>query len=703
MKMGLKMKGENRILKSDMNRLRPEFVAGISSVAFSTITLLLYIPSVLLLGNASDFLVGFIEVIPFILMVSAVCFFVLLGVIMLLKGRVRKMMIAIVFGISLAMYIQSNFLNAQLPRLDGSEVEWSKFSNAGFTSALTWIFILLIILSMAAFKEKLFYKLVMFGGAVLCVMQLASFFVLLFFSPSDNSGKEYVVSKKDEFLFSSHHNICVFVVDTLDAAWAEEFIINNNSYADYLQDFTYFDNVVCNGAPTILGMPNMLTGEIYDPDESIHDYYHEAYTSSTLFRDLDKNNYMINVYTSPEYIRYADYELLNNVFEGKYYITDRPDFIKLLYKMVAYNVVPWQLKKHFYLYTEDFNQYVSFKESEHQAFVLSKDAELYNDFQSHGIGVENNKNVFSLYHMMGAHLPYTLSSQGTEVPQSTLGDQIHGCFKIIGDIISELKEKNLYDNTTIIITADHGGVDIYQNPAVLVKCSGVNKEFSTDSTPLTFRNLRATFVSEFLDGYQTIYGYDLFSCPEEENTNREITIDSVLEKNIASNSGGAAKPYTTYIVGNPARDVSQLRKKNNEELFYLPGEMIHLCGDEASELVRLDGFSGWEENNRWTDGKQASIMIPVRDEDITNDTYVLELAFHTFHEQRVIISAGDVLLESFTHNGETIKQFDIPKSCFDNNSIVISFELSDATSSESDARELGISVTALRLFPKSES
>ena len=72
------------------------------------------------------------------------------------------------------------------------------------------------------------------------------------------------------------------VVDTLDASWFEDMLLPNEEYKKSLKDFTYFDDAVAGGAPTVLAIPTLLTGKIdMDASRDTSEYYKDAYESSS--------------------------------------------------------------------------------------------------------------------------------------------------------------------------------------------------------------------------------------------------------------------------------------------------------------------------------------------------------------------------------------------------------------------------------------
>ena len=150
-----------------------------------------------------------------------------------------------------------------------------------------------------------------------------------------------------------------------------------------------------------------------------------------------------------------------------------------------------------------------------------------------------------------------MNENAERVAESSLEQQIHGSMRIIGDFIAEMKNKNLYENSTIIVVADHGGVSLYQNPALFVKFPNVRKEFSINSDPLTFSEVRATFVSDFLEDYEASYGKDLRDYSQEDLSDwRNLTADSILRLNIYPDEERSSLRYFRFLIGNPARDDS---------------------------------------------------------------------------------------------------------------------------------------------------
>lgn len=63
---------------------------------------------------------------------------------------------------------------------------------------------------------------------------------------------------------------------------------------------------------------------------------------------------------------------------------------------------------------------------------------------------------------MGAHSPYKID-RNANLPTTNKvnrSDQALGCLFIVSEFINQMKAADLYENATIIITADHGQIYI---------------------------------------------------------------------------------------------------------------------------------------------------------------------------------------------------------------------------------------------------
>ena len=120
-----------------------------------------------------------------------------------------------------------------------------------------------------------------------------------------------------------------------------------------------------------------------------------------------------------------------------------------------------------------------------------------------------SKGSFLFYHMLGSHDPFVMDGDGNPASFSNYFEgrfeQTRGNLKTVFAYIEMLKEKGVYDNTTIIITADHGLTGTYPELdaervlSLFIKPAGADPEAPLQHShkQVCQDNLRASISSYF--------------------------------------------------------------------------------------------------------------------------------------------------------------------------------------------------------------
>jgi hypothetical protein len=543
---------------------------------FLIFTFAIYMPSSLFISNIDDFALDYIKIVPLIALVSVAVLVIvyIIGLIIPLK-RLFYSYVLLVFSLALGFYIQGNFLNPAFNSLNGKEIAWSEYKINGIISIIAWILVFVVPQVVYAIKENIMSLIVKWGSLFVTAMQLVSLVVLLLTTHKVVSN-DFAVTKNGEFELSSKNNTIMFVVDTLDASWFEDMLLPNEEYKKSLKDFTYFDDAVAGGAPTVLGIPTLLTGKIdMDASRDTSEYYKDAYESSSLFADMQNSNCNVKLFTEFYYLDYCDKNSVDNLkMEQKYVISSRRGFMECLYKFVSFYAMPQFLKQNFWLYSGEFNQYITLEDNTSNLYKLD-DAQFYQDFKEKGITTQNDKDTFVMYHLNGAHSPYVMDENAQAVPSDSIGvdSQIRGIFKIIKEYMDELKAKGIYDSSTIIITADHGGIDLYSNPAILVKERNANHdEMVVSDSKITFTNVNNTIASSTLKD-SSAYGENVFEVGDKQMVRFHVAPNDLTENVFKDNAYAKEQLWSLLII--PA-------DKRADEI----GSFILVPYDQYDEMIK---------------------------------------------------------------------------------------------------------------------
>lgn len=543
---------------------------------FLIFTFAIYMPSSLFISNIDDFALDYIKIVPLIALVSVAVLVIvyIIGLIIPIK-RLFYSYVLLVFSLALGFYIQGNFLNPAFNSLNGKEIAWSQYKINGIISIIAWILVFVVPQVVYTIKENIMSLIVKWGSLFVTAMQLVSLVVLLLTTHKVVSN-DFAVTKNGEFELSSKNNTIMFVVDTLDASWFEDMLLPNEEYKESLKDFTYFDDAVAGGAPTVLGIPTLLTGKIdMDASRDTSEYYKDAYESSSLFADMQKSNCNVKLFTEFYYLDYCDKNSVDNLkMEQKYVISSRRGFMECLYKFVSFYAMPQFLKQNFWLYSGEFNQYITLEDNTSNLYKLD-DAQFYQDFKEKGITTQNDKDTFVMYHLNGAHSPYVMDENAQAVPSDSIGvdSQIRGIFKIIKEYMDELKAKGIYDSSTIIITADHGGIDLYSNPAILVKERNANHdEMVVSDSKITFTNVNNTIASSTLKD-SSAYGENVFEVGDKQMVRFHVAPNDLTENVFKDNAYAKEQLWSLLII--PA-------DKRADEI----GSFILVPYDQYDEMIK---------------------------------------------------------------------------------------------------------------------
>lgn len=680
---------------------------SISVSLLISITFFVFGPLELYISNKEILWFKMADIFPIIIIIALISFILIFFICFKSKGKLNKILLPILFSLGFCIYIQGNFINFNYGILDGNKINLFENKLYGILNSIFWISVFLISIYISFKKDFIkFNKIISFISLIIVATQLVTITVLYINNKDENISSELILSEDEMFSISDKENIIVFIIDTLDAQFFERFLGENPEYKEVLKDFTYFKNAVSGAAPTRYGVPLMLTGKSFLDDRSYEEYKYEAYKESNLYDDLKKANYDIRFYTDKNVLSSSLMGKVDNLEFGSEKIKSYSGLMASMYKLTAFKYSPHFMKNIFWLYTGEFNNY---KTSEiNNLYVYGDDVNFFNDLMDKELSMSNKK-IFRLYHLFGAHGPYSMDKNSNRVEEGsvTLYDQIQGSFNIISKYINFLKSKKVYDNTNIIIIADHGGVDLYQNPTVLVKTKKANQNLEINNSYVGFVDFRATVASFFMEDYSK-YGMTFFDIKENEIREFSHYVDVVLAEKRTN------KKYKTSLIeylitGDPrikenATELGEARLINKQVKEYKIGDAIKFDKFGNAFDYIYTGFSTQEDNGVWTEGNKAILKFDLSKNEIKKNV-LLEMKFDNIFngKQNAKIYANDILVAEKMLQNKT-ESFVIPKEYIINNKklLELKFVLDDAISPESlnlstDKRDLALFINNMEM------
>lgn len=597
------------ILKQTVQRVLP-------ATLFLIVTYAIFTPSSLFLGNIDEFSLRYRNILPVIIGMSLFLFTVIFFMAVCLRGGMPlHFFIVFLFSIAVGMYVQGNFLNRNLPHLDGTLIDWKAYQTENIISTVFWIFCIAIIFTAAYFKKEKFEKFVKVLSYFLSIVQLVSLLVLLV-AGLLNDETSYGFSKEGEFAVGSEENIIIFVVDTLQSDVMKEYLMSDAYGKDgTLDDFTFYDNAVSGGAPTEMAMPLLLTGIEYDPYQPYGDYLKEIWDETPLYDDLHQNGYDVRVYSTPSEIGDIHENTIDNyVPAGNGWIEDYFEFGKSLYQLVNFSLLPQFLKEKFWLSSDALLYNIN------NVNYKLNDLYFHNDFLAAAETLElDYTKAYRLYHLNGVHRPYNITENFDRAWDFSVTEQtvLRTDMKMLYAYMDAMKRNGTYDTSTIIITGDHGKHvegSPETNPAVLIKLPMEKHELAYNSAPIHFRNITATIAGAFLDDYSA-YGPAVYDITEESDVERLHTIDNSVRKRIGLKEREESLSGSRLIVLGDA-DAKEYRLWDPQEINridYVIGDIIDFTAN--NEYADRINYRLYKENGAATASNELSICFHLDNEE----------------------------------------------------------------------------------------
>lgn len=502
----------------------------IMNIVFLAFTLCIYAPLELYLSNYREFwfsLSLFIW-IPLVLGIIAAIIAIIIGY--LLKGRLSVLYQAFLFGLGISAYIQGNFLNLKIGVMNGADIEWSQYHINFVINAVIWGIIFLIVL-ISAFKATAYFRKFSFYLSILFTLtQLGSLMVLLFpYISSDNFEQKstHFISDQGLYELGEDENIVIFLVDMFDDEYFKEILENDPEIKTELDGFTYFANFSGSYSTTVYSLSHLSTGKYFYNEKPRYTWVEEVSDERIYFDELIENDYKLNIYTN----LYSSFpsRIVENVKNYEYAptkISNKLHFTYDIYQLVMCKYFPNVIKPYIWLTGNEFNYWKQY-DSKYNAYNGDNDNNFFrNGLTEKGLSVQGDSKQYKFFHLMGSHYPYDIDENANQIDpdnNDVTGTQCaHGVLEIVNEYLENMKQIGCYDNTSVIIMADHGYYwdGVLSNPVFLVKPRASRGELSFNTAPVCQGDFAATVLDLADIDAAASYGKSAFDFKADEQRER---------------------------------------------------------------------------------------------------------------------------------------------------------------------------------------
>ena len=152
------------------------------------------------------------EILSFCLMFWGITFLAMFLVSWIPGGKLHAWISSLITGLTLAFYIQGNYLNPDLGTLDGKIIDWEGYGDNALINLAIFCLIVTVPFIVHYFSRKIWKRFVIFLSLLLVIMQIVPLSITLVKNRPVTNEVRYRVMKDKEYVIGKE-NIIVFILD----------------------------------------------------------------------------------------------------------------------------------------------------------------------------------------------------------------------------------------------------------------------------------------------------------------------------------------------------------------------------------------------------------------------------------------------------------------------------------------------------------
>ena len=260
-------------------------------------------------------------------------------------------------------------------------------------------------------------------------------------------------TNKNLYSLSSDRNYVVLLVDAVDSVAFNKVVASNSEYTSALKDFSYFPDTVSGYAFTRDSIPFIFSSEWNENQKLFSEYSTEAFDNSAFFKALSERGYQKNLYEMELLWRSSKAFDFDNLVS----IDGEVDLYQLAaqeVKYIMFKSLPFPLKR--FSRVDSMHFEAAQNKAGNDTFTWW-DAQFRDNHVGREADIVDDK-MFQFIHLEGGHVPFDLDADLNPLPDGdgTYPEKLEATMKVIKTYIEYLKNNGSYDNSTIVLMADHG-------------------------------------------------------------------------------------------------------------------------------------------------------------------------------------------------------------------------------------------------------
>ena len=442
--------------------------------------------------------------------VVAIILWVLL--IKILKEEALTFVILGIWGLIVASYIQTLFLNGNMVAIMGQQTEYNQLSFSNIMNVVIWIAIILApfciwLLLKAKKKEFKFEKAFVLSLMIVSGMQavgLISTAATTDLPAGIDRDRPVYFTFTETTNLSTENNVIVFVLDSLDVQVMRATFEQFPHLRDYLDGFTLFENNVAEHFDTIPSMVAMLTQQHIVQHIGGTEFRENAWSHHNFIDELREHGFTTNLYLDQisTFERYdLIYDRTDNLKEFEDIRLNIRPLLSTTTRLSLGRLSPYLMKNAWLSpITPTFGMafFTVYFENPLVAYIpivgIESDMRFHYFLRHSEMTADSEQNVFIMMHFNSSHAhgdindPHSygyhfVEETGEIIQGGSRWDVTRASFEKLNIYFNMMREVGVFDNSTIIITADHGRrYEIPETVSLFIKPQNSTGPLVTDTT-----------------------------------------------------------------------------------------------------------------------------------------------------------------------------------------------------------------------------
>ncbi len=454
-------------------------------------------------------------------------FFTAIG--LLIPEKLRSVFISLIFVLAIAFYIQGNMLFTSYGHLDGTDIDFEKFSSQNWLELPIWIG---LILCGFIFHKKLSQQATFISLVIVLLLTVSSVFQYTQYSAAFNAKTPPADTAINQELFelSPTFNVIHILLDQLQSDIALDILQQQTSEFD-AKDFVIYNNNIGAFPVTQFSIPALLTGKSYDNTVPMREFIDQSMEQDAYYHILHREGYAVDLITQNNFLpkKFCNSECVNCKDTIAAFDVSSTDTQRVAYKLADFSLFrysPHLLKQS--VYNDEKWFFSTFLNNDALNFIPAVARDNLQYFTDELYVGSQPQPRYKFFHLVLPHLPIALDKDCTFIGKQTMSKQAYRkqaecSLSLFAQFIDRLKSLGVYDNSLIVLSSDHGIHTVLSDSALaaqMIKFPNTSAGLEVSELLTSNLDIPATILDALeINGFDN-YGESILRMTDSANRQR---------------------------------------------------------------------------------------------------------------------------------------------------------------------------------------